>query len=130
MGILGGGTLLAVSLFLGIGCASADGLADNGPAATITTTDSQLVIGFVTFYTSCPPFCRITGDPAREGDMGCGYGFALGSTFEIIGEGRLHTCSHRRAGPEYWVDVYFDDADKGWAWLVNFGGTRPLLLRD
>ena len=90
--------------------------------------EGESVDVWITFYT-CPPYCATTasGVSVHVGGAACGYGFALGQQFLLVGS--RYTCNDRGGGPRYWVDIFFWDEAEGYAWLAQVGSYGTVILQ-
>ena len=71
------------------------------------------------------------GRVVHEGAAACGYSFELGQRFHVLGDptGREYICSDRGLGPYHWVDIWFQTAEEGYAWLSQTGDYGTVILR-
>lgn len=90
----------------------------------------QTVDVWITFF-ACEGdgYCgtMANGEVVHLGAAACGYAFKLGQRFYLAGQ--TYVCADRGLGPYWWVDIWFQTAEEGFAWLSRVGsyGTVRML---
>jgi hypothetical protein len=105
--------------------------------AVVAGDGPEAVDVHITFYAcdgdSTGRYCgtMANGRRVHEGAAACGYAFDLGQGFRIVGDptGREYVCEDRGRGGAYWVDIWFQAAEEGYAWLAQVGSYGRIVLR-